>query len=86
MHHPDQFHIVILDDPVAPPPPSLRSACLVPGCPCKDSRIVSPRRARFFAAVARQAGETADRVIPAEPAWAFNWAAPADDDVEEMAA
>ena len=86
MHHPDQFHIVILDDPVAPAPPSLRSACLVPGCPCKDSRIVSQRRARFFASIARQAGETADRVIPAEPAWSFDRTAPADDSIEDVAA
>jgi hypothetical protein len=29
-------------------------ACLVAGCPCKDPRIVSHRRAAFFAAVARE--------------------------------
>jgi hypothetical protein len=86
MHHPDQFNIVILDDPVVAPPPSLRSACLVPGCPCKDSRIVSQRRARFFAAIARKAGETADRVVPVEPAWAFNWAATADHSIDGVAA
>jgi len=44
-------------------------ACLVPGCPCKDPRIVSHRRAAFHAALARRTGETADRVIPADPAW-----------------
>ena len=49
--------------------PSTAGACLVAGCPCKDARIVSHRRAAFFAAVARQAGQTADRVIVAEPSW-----------------
>ena len=44
-------------------------ACLVAGCPCKDARIVSYRRVAFFAAVARRAGETADRVIAPDPAW-----------------
>jgi hypothetical protein len=39
------------------------------GCPCKDARIVSHRRAAFLAAVARQTGETADRVIAPDPAW-----------------
>jgi hypothetical protein len=45
------------------------NACLVAGCPCKDARIVSHRRAAFYAAVARQTGQTADRVIVAEPDW-----------------
>lgn len=45
--------------------------CLVEGCPCKDARIVSPRRAQFFAAVARARGETADRIVPADPDWAI---------------
>jgi hypothetical protein len=49
--------------------PSRSGACLVAGCPCKDARIVSIRRAAFFAAVARQTGETADRVIASEPSW-----------------
>lgn len=46
-----------------------RRACLTAGCPCKDARIVSYRRAAFSATVARRAGETADRVVPAEPGW-----------------
>jgi hypothetical protein len=46
-----------------------RSACLVPGCPCKDARIVSRRRAQFFADLARAKGETARRVIRPEPDW-----------------
>ena len=49
--------------------PARIGACLVAGCSCKDARIVSSRRAAFFAAVARQTGETADRVIAPEPSW-----------------
>ena len=71
MHHPDQFNIVILDTPDVPSAPPMRSACLVPGCPCKDARIVSHRRAAFFAALARGTGETADRMVPVEPDWAI---------------
>lgn len=44
-------------------------ACLVAGCPCKDARIVSHRRAAFFAAVARENGETADRTVAADAEW-----------------
>ncbi len=44
-------------------------ACLVAGCPCKDPRIVSHRRAAFFAAVAREHGETASRTVAPEPDW-----------------
>ena len=43
--------------------------CLVDGCPCKDARIVSTRRARFFARIAIERGETAQRVIAPEPGW-----------------
>jgi hypothetical protein len=50
------------------PHPS-RAACLVPGCSCKDARIVSHRRAAFFAAVAKTQGETADRTIGPDPEW-----------------
>lgn len=46
-----------------------RSACLVAGCPCRDARIVSHRRARFFAHLAESHGETARRVIRPEPGW-----------------
>jgi hypothetical protein len=46
-----------------------RGACLVDGCPCKDARIVSHRRARFFSDLARTKGETALRVIAPEPGW-----------------
>jgi hypothetical protein len=46
-----------------------RRACLVLGCPCKDARIVSQRRAAFYAAVARDHGETADRRIAPDPSW-----------------
>ena len=48
-----------------------RRACIVEGCTCKDARIVSTRRASYFASVAMSRGETADRVIRAEPSWAI---------------
>lgn len=54
---------------VEPQAHPVRSACLVPGCPCKDARIVSHRRAAFYAAVARTQGETADRNIEPDPDW-----------------
>lgn len=46
-----------------------RRACLVDGCTCKDARIVSPRRAAFFASWAKGHGETADRVVEPDPTW-----------------
>jgi len=49
--------------------PSLARSCRAEGCSCQDSRIVSHRRAAFFAAVARANGETADRQIAPEPGW-----------------
>jgi len=48
-----------------------RRACLVDGCTCKDARILSPRRASYFAGIARARGETADRVVEADPTWAI---------------
>jgi hypothetical protein len=48
---------------------SARPACLVSGCTCRDARIVSTRRAAFFAAQAKGRGETAHRVIVPDPAW-----------------
>jgi hypothetical protein len=48
-----------------------RSGCLVEGCPCRDARIVSHRRARFFAHLAIVNGETAQRVIGPETGWAL---------------
>jgi hypothetical protein len=47
----------------------VRRACLVAGCTCKDARIVSHRRAAFFAAWAKDHGETADRIVDADPTW-----------------
>lgn len=44
-------------------------ACLVAGCACKDARIVSPRRAAYFAVMARSRGETANRIIGADHEW-----------------
>ncbi len=46
-----------------------RRPCLVDGCTCKDARIVSRRRAAYFAARARQTGQTANRVVRGEPGW-----------------
>ncbi len=66
MFHPDQL---TAPTAVATIAPTRTGACLVDGCPCKDARIVSHRRAAFFAAVARQTGETADRIIPVDPTW-----------------
>jgi hypothetical protein len=48
-----------------------RSGCLVEGCPCQDARIVSHRRARFFAHLAVANGETAQRVVDPEPGWSI---------------
>jgi len=54
---------------IASPTAHGSKGCLVDGCPCKDARIVSTRRARFFARIAIQRGETAQRVIAPEPGW-----------------
>jgi hypothetical protein len=66
MFHPNQIRTGEAFTLIAP---SRSGACLVDGCPCKDARIVSHRRAAFFAAVARQAGQTADRVISPQAGW-----------------
>jgi hypothetical protein len=66
MFHPNQLRTGNVLELVAP---SRTGACLVAGCPCKDARIVSHRRAAFYAAVARQTGQTADRVIVVDPTW-----------------
>jgi hypothetical protein len=46
-----------------------RRGCLVEGCSCKDARIVSRRRAAFFATWARDHAETADRRVAPELDW-----------------
>lgn len=56
---------------------AVRGACLVAGCTCKDARIVSHRRAAFFAAWARTNGETADRVVMPDPTWSLSFSPPA---------
>ena len=66
MFHPNQLRT---GEALALIVPSRTSACLIDGCTCKDARIVSHRRAAFFAAVARQTGQTADRVIEVDPEW-----------------
>jgi hypothetical protein len=53
-----------------------RRGCLVEGCPCKDARIVSRRRAAFYSDWARQHGETADRAIAPELGWRLPTLAP----------
>lgn len=75
MFHPDQLTAPAA---VATVIRTRTGACLVAGCSCKDARIVSLRRAAFFAAVARQTGETADRIIPVDPAWQLPAAASLD--------
>jgi hypothetical protein len=53
-----------------------RRGCLVEGCPCKDARIVSQRRTSFFAAWARDHGETADRTVAPDVEWRIPSVAP----------
>jgi hypothetical protein len=54
-----------------------RRACLVDGCTCKDARIVSTRRASYFASVAIARGETADRMVRPDPTWVLPiWSEP----------
>ena len=48
---------------------SVKRSCRAQGCTCEDSRIVSRRRAAFFAALAAANGETADRQIAPESDW-----------------
>lgn len=48
-----------------------RRTCPVAGCPCKDARIVSQRRAACFAAWAKEHGETADRAIEPDSTWSL---------------
>ena len=69
MFHPNQLRS---SEPIPIAKSSLTGrsgACLRAGCPCKDARIVSHRRAAFFAAIARKTGETADRIIAPEAGW-----------------
>jgi len=63
MQAPETIEIVEATETPAP------GACLLSGCTCKDARIVSSRRARFFADLAKAQGETALRVIRPEPGW-----------------
>jgi len=66
MFHPNQLRT---GEPLPIAPSSSVGACLVAGCTCKDARILSHRRAAFIAAMARQNGETAARVIAPDPEW-----------------
>jgi hypothetical protein len=54
-----------------------RRACLVDGCTCKDARIMSTRRASYFASVAKARGETSDRFVEFDLSWALPvWSEP----------
>ena len=66
MFHPNQLRT---GEPILIVDAGRNGACLVAGCPCKDARIISYRRAAFFAADARRTGQTADRVIAPDPSW-----------------
>ena len=71
MSHPIRSSATTATVPHPVVPVGVAGGCLVEGCPCKDARIVSTRRAAFFASLARRAGETADRVIAPDPAWTW---------------
>jgi len=68
MYHPDQHRLADISGS-GPAQGAPHGRCLVAGCPCKDARIVSHRRAAFFAVLARRAGETANRTIAPETGW-----------------
>jgi hypothetical protein len=57
-----------LDNTFTSTPPTQR-ACLGAGCACKDARIVSHRRAAYFAVLARANGQTANRIVDVESEW-----------------
>lgn len=69
MYHPDQHPQPVFPMATSPDAPARSGACLVEGCSCKDARIVSFRRAAFWADLARRTGATADRVIAREVEW-----------------
>ena len=69
MYHPDQVRSGALESNAESATTDGTRGCLQEGCPCRDARIVSHRRAAFFAAIARANGETADRVIAPDPEW-----------------
>ena len=69
MYHPDQVRSGAFESNEASATTDGTRGCLQEGCPCRDARIVSHRRAAFFATIARANGETADRVIAPDPEW-----------------
>ena len=71
MFHPDQINSAARQAGAAIVSSEPRGGCLQDGCPCRDARIVSHRKAAFFAAIARTTGETADRFIAPDPDWAL---------------
>ena len=62
-----------------------RRACLVDGCTCKDARILSTRRASYFASIATSRGETARRVVAADPSWTLPSGPAASDAIDAAA-
>lgn len=77
MFHPDQHGPAALESSATTVSTTTTRGCLQAGCPCRDARIVSHRKAAFFAAIARAAGQTADRVIAPDPD--PDWALPTGD-------
>ena len=71
MFHPDQINPAALETRAPIVSSEHSRGCLQDGCPCRDARIVSHRKAAFFAAIARKTGETADRHIAPDPDWAL---------------
>jgi hypothetical protein len=71
MFHPDQISRATTTEEPAIAQGEARG-CLIDGCPCRDARIVSHRRGAFFAYLAREHGQTADRVIAPEPGWTLS--------------
>lgn len=71
MFHPDHLGPAALEASAPSVATTTTRGCLQAGCPCRDARIVSHRKAAFFAAIARKAGQTADRVIAPDPDWAL---------------
>jgi hypothetical protein len=67
VYYPITYH----ESPESTASTTVRRTCLVEGCPCKDARMVSRRRAAFHAAMARNRGQTADRIVPVDPEWSL---------------
>jgi hypothetical protein len=71
MYHPAQLNPETATQAESP---RAHRGCLVDGCPCRDARIVSFRRAAFIRALATRNGETAARVVAFDPSWSVTQA------------